>query len=240
MTFLAFLLVSPVLVFGGRGGSPELTATATTATADESVAATATTATADESTATATTATADESVEVLTATAATATADESVEVLIIRSSCSFFGGCWTSGCLDSNTLTMKSCSETNPHGMEKKSDCQKECGSFHLIKHGSDGKAHCTLGVGGPDDTAYLNIEVIGMHIDSGALIIKLQKKPSPYNWQSAQCVPPHASWLCNKDEGDDDALCINDQGEVSKQDPGNVWLARYDNGEQIMCISIG
>ena len=202
MTLLAFLLVSPVLVFGG--GSPEPTATAQLSSA-------------------------------LRLDSDSPSQDESVEVLIIRSSCKFFGGCPTSGCLDSNTLTMKSCSETNPHGTEKKSDCQKKCGSFHLIKYGSDDHAHCTLGVGG-GDAAYLSIGQ-----DPGASAAKLQKKTDPYNWQSGEFDhPAYNSWICNKGNRYDDALCINDQGGVSSHFyPGNVWLARYDNGEQIKCIQL-
>ena len=200
MTFLAFLLVSPVLAFGG--GSPELTASAT----------------------------AEHLMNRLVRSA-----DESVhEVLIIRSSCSgYFGPCPTSGCLDSDTLTMKSCSEAN----NPQSDCQKECGSFHLTKHGSDVHGYFSLRVGDDHDAAYLNIGQ-----DPGAVANKLQKKPYPYEWQSAQfqqsrLLGPRTSFLCNKFSGEDDALCINDQGGVSNlRNLGNVWLARYDNGQQIIC----
>ena len=195
MPLFAFLLVSPVLVFGGSSPEP-------------------------------------------TATAATAIADESVEVLIIRSSCSFFRGYPTSGCLDSDTLTMKSCSEANnPHG---KSDCQKKCGSFHLNKVDlSPEKArrgfygYCTLRVRDDHDAAYLSIGQ-----DVGASVAKLQKKTDPYIWQSSQYVGLYLSWFCNKVASAHNALCVTDSGGLSsKSGGGNVWLARYDNGEQINCI---
>ena len=235
MTLLAFLLVSPVLVFGG--GSPEPTATAQLSSTRG----------------------------LRLDSASPPSQDGSVEVLILRSSRPWFSF-YTSGCLDSETLTMKSChvyadkSASDRFfgwlGLDKKwdrhnnrvkePDCQQTCKSFHLVKRGSDPNAHCTLGVG--ED--YLSIGQ-----DPGSPVAKLQKKPDPYIWQSgtyASAIDGSADdgfFLCNMGVQErsrrQDAQCVAYGGWISGHESGpgsfytslNVWLARYDNGEQIECI---
>ena len=96
----------------------------------------------------------------------------------------------------------------------------------------------CTLGVGDDHDAAYLSIGQHPLKLEK-IPAANLQKKPT---WQSAVDTE-HLSWLCNIGSGYDKALCVTYEGGVSEphdkhgEVSGNVWLARYDNGEQVECI---